>query len=205
MTKSSTPKVLHDAHRKTAPKVAAGKTRPTNGKTTPKVAVGEARDIAPKPAPKVATEKARNAQSEAFRDVQVPSSMHALAERNVAQTRELYERSKNTLRAVLDSWEKSFGAAGEGAVALNHKIIDIAERNINTSFDLAANLAGTKNLADIIELQAAYWRKQLGDLSAQAEELRALSTKVTSNVAEPIRAQVTHMGKSVKWTKSTQP
>jgi hypothetical protein len=205
MTKSSTPKVLHDAHRKTAPKVAAGKTRPTNGKTTPKVAVGEARDIAPKPAPKVATEKARNAQSEAFRDVQVPSSMHALAERNVAQTRELYERSKNTLRAVLDSWEKSFGAAGEGAVALNHKIIDIAERNINTSFDLAANLAGTKNLADIIELQAAYWRKQLGDLSAQAEELRALSTKVTSNVAEPIRAQVTRMGKSVKWTKSTQP
>jgi hypothetical protein len=192
MTKSSTPKVLHDAHRKTAPKVAAGKTRPTNGKTTPKVAVGEARDIAPKPAPKVATEKARNAQSEAFRDVQVPSSMHALAERNVAQTRELYERSKNTLRAVLDSWEKSFGAAGEGAVALNHKIIDIAERNVSSGFDLAMSLAGAKNLAEVMNLQADYWRKQFGNLSAQGEELRALSTKVAASVTEPIKAQVTH-------------
>jgi phasin len=192
MTKSVTPKVLRDAHRKTAPKVAAGKARPTNGKTVPKVAVGEARDRAPKPAPKVATEKARNAQFEGFRENQVPSSMRALAERNVAQTREVYERSKNTLRAVLESWEKSFGAAGEGAVALNHKIIDIAERNINTGFDLAADLAGANNLAEVMELQAAYWRKQFGDLSAQAEELRALSTRVTANMAEPIKAQVTH-------------
>jgi hypothetical protein len=193
MTKSSTPKVLGDAHRKTTPKVAAGKARPTNGKTAPKVAVGKARDTAPKPVPKVAAEKARNAQFEEFRDTQVPNSMRALAETSVARTRELYERSKNTLQAVVDSWERSFGAAGEGAVALNRKIIDIAERNINTSFDLAANLAGAQNLAEVMELQAAYWRKQLGDLSAQAEEVRALSTNVSSNVAEPIRAQVTRM------------
>jgi hypothetical protein len=205
MTKSYTPKVLRDAHRKTAPKVAAGKARLTNGKTAPKVAVGEARDTAPKPVPKVATEKARNTQFEEFRDTQVPNSMHALAERSVARTRVLYEHSKNTLQAVLESWERSFSAAGEGAVALNHKIIDIAERNISAGFDLAANLAGAKNLAEVMELQAAYWRKQLGDLSAQAEEVRALSTKVSSNVAEPIRAQVTRMEESVKRTKSTQP
>jgi phasin len=194
MTKSFTPKVLGDAHRKTAPKVAAGKARPTNGKTAPKVAVGEARDTASKQAPKVATEKASNAQLKAFRDTQVPNSMRALAERNVAQTRELYERSRNAVQAVLESWEKSFGAAGEGAVALNHKIIDIAERNINTGFDLAKSLAGAKNLAEVVDLQAAYWRKQFGDLSAQFEEVHALSTKVSGNVAEPIRAQVARMG-----------
>jgi hypothetical protein len=154
---------------------------------------GEARDTAPKPVPKVATEKARNAQFEEFRDTEVPNSMRALAERSVARTRELYEHSKNTLQAVLDGWEKSFGAAGKGAVALNRKIIDIAERNINTGFDLAASLAGVKNLAEVMELQAAYWRKQFGDLSAQAEEVRALSTKVSNNVVEPIRAQLTRM------------
>ena len=193
MTKPSTPKVLHDAHRKTAPKVAAGKARLTNRKSAPRVSVGEARDTAPKPVPKVATEKARNAQFEEFRDTEVPNSMRALAERSVARTRELYERSKNTLQAVVDSWERSFGAAGKGAVALNRKIIDIAERNINTGFDLAASPAGVKNLAEVMELQAAYWRKQFGDLSAQAEEVRALSTKVSNNVVEPIRAQLTRM------------
>jgi hypothetical protein len=183
MTKPSTPKVLSDAHRKTAPKVAAGKARSTNGKTATKVAVGEARDAPPKLTPKLTTDKATN--------LQVPSSMCTLAERNVAQTRELYERSKNTLHAVLESWEKSFGAAGQGAMALNRKIIDIAERNVSTGFDLAASLAGAKNIAEVMELQAAYWRKQFGDLSAQAEEVRALSTKVTADVAEPIKTQVT--------------
>jgi hypothetical protein len=106
------------------------------------------------------------AQLEELRGTQVPDSMRALAERSVAQTRQLYDRSKNTLRAILESWEKSFGAAGEGAVVLNHKIIDIAEQNINTGFDLVTDLAGAKNVAQAIELQAAYWRKQFSHLSA---------------------------------------
>ena len=53
------------------------------------------------------------------------------------------------------------------------------------------SLAGAKNLAEATELQAAYWRKQLGKLAAQAGEMRALSTKVTADVAAPIKAQVT--------------
>jgi len=161
--------------------------------STPKAAAKKARDTHRKIAPKAAAEKARDthhkiaAQFGEFRDTQVPDSMRALAEGSVAQTRELYERSKNALQAVLESWQKSFGAAGQGAVALNLKIIDIAERNINSGFDLATSLAGAKNLAEAMELQAAYWRKQFGELRTQAEEVRVLSTKVTANVTEPIK------------------
>jgi Uncharacterized conserved protein len=181
MTKSSTPKILSDAHRTTAP-TTVRKARPTNGKAVPKVTVGKARDTAPKPAPKIVAEKASNAQFE----VRVPSSMHALAERNVAQTRELYERSKNTLHAVLEGMEKSC----DGAVALNRKIIDIAEHNVTAGFDLAMSLAGAKNLAEVMNLQAAYWRTQFDTLSAQAEELRALSTRMTACVIEPYKKAV---------------
>jgi hypothetical protein len=42
-----------------------------------------------------------------------------------------------------------------------------------------------------MELQATYWRKQLSTLGAQAEEVRTLSTQVTADVTEPIKAQVT--------------
>ena len=48
---------------------------------------------------------------------------------------------------------------GQGATALNRKVMDIAQCNIDFGFDLAKSLAG-KNLAEVIELQAAYWRKQ---------------------------------------------
>ena len=36
---------------------------------------------------------------------------------------------------------------------------------------------GAKKLTDIVELQAAYWRKQFDALTAQAEKVRTLSTK----------------------------
>jgi len=182
MTKSSTHNLSH-AHRKTAPK-AAEKARLTNGKSAPKAAVGEPRDVAPKPAPTRTTEKAGDRQL----GLQVPSSMQALAERNVTQARAVYERSKNSFHAVLESLEKSC----EGTMALNRKIIDIAERNVTAGFDLAMSLAGAKNLPEVMNLQADYWRKQFANLSAQAEELRALSTRVATSVAEPIKAQVTH-------------
>jgi len=81
----------------------------------------------------------------------------------------MYERSKDTLQAGLESWQKSFGAVGQGAVAINRKIIDIAESNINTGFDLATGLAGARNFAEVMQLQAAYWRKLFGALHIQAE------------------------------------
>jgi hypothetical protein len=122
---------------------------------------------------------------------QVPASMRALAEMNVAQTRALYQRSANAFEAVFESWEDCLDAAGQGAVAFNRKIMDIAERNISTGFDLATRLARAKNPVEAIELQAAYWRKQFGELRMQAEEVRTLLERVTDSVAEPIKAQVT--------------
>jgi hypothetical protein len=168
-----------DAGRKVAAKVGAGKDRATHRKTAPKVAAEQARDAYRRSA----------AQFEELRAL-VPDSMHALAQRNIAQTRELYERSNDALQAVLASWQKSFGAAGQGAVALNRKIMNIAERNINSGFDLATRLAGAKNLAEAMELQGAYWRKQLDEMRKQAEEVRVLSSKAAANVVEPIKAQV---------------
>jgi hypothetical protein len=173
MTKISARKAVaekaHSTYRKTAPKAAAEKARGTYRKTA--------------------------AQFEEFaRDTQMPESVRALAEKSVAQTRELYEHS---IEAIFESWERFVVAAGQGAVALNRKAIDIARRNINAGFGLAESLAGAKNLAEAMELQAAYWRHQLGELAAQAGEMRTLSTRVTADVAAPIKAQVTRGMKSL--------
>ena len=171
------------ARRKIVAKAAAEMSIGTHRKTTSKVAPQKTQ-MAPKAGPAMYI-----SQFEEFRDSQVPPSMRALTETGVAQTRELYERSKDAVQAMLDSWHKSFGAAGQGAVALNRKVFDIAERNISSSFDLARDLAGAKNFAEAMELQTTYWRKQLGQWSAQAEELRALSTKITADLAEPMKTQ----------------
>ncbi len=123
-------------------------------------------------------------------DTTVPEGVRALAEKSVAQTREVYDRSLDAFDASVTTFERSFDAAGQGATAFNRKIVDIARRNLDASFDLATSLAGAKSLADIVELQAAFWRKQFGVLTAQAEEVRALSTKVTADAVEPIKSQM---------------
>ena len=62
----------------------------------------------------------------------------------MGQTREAYDRSKDALEASIATFERSFDAAGWGAAAFNHKIIDIARRNLNSGVDLATSLAGAK-------------------------------------------------------------
>ena len=179
-----------------ARKAAAEKARSKSRKTTRKVGTGKAHGSDRKAASKVAAEKARGAnrktaaQFEEFAyDAQMPKSMRALAEKSVAQTRELYVHS---LEAVLESWEKFVVAAGQGTVALNRKAIDIARRNITNGFGLAERLAGARNLAEAMELQTTYWRKQVSELASQAGEMRTLTNKVTADVTAPtIKAQVT--------------
>jgi phasin len=147
--------------------------------------------------PQVAAEKTRDtyrrsaAQFENLALDTPLSAVRAITEKNVAQTREVYEHSKDALEAALETLERSFDALGQGATALNHKVIDIAQRNINSGFDLAKSLTKAKNLAEVIELQATYWREQFGALANQAEEVRALSTQVTADAAKPIKEQVT--------------
>ncbi len=131
-------------------------------------------------------------------DATVPESVRALAEKTVMQTREAYERAKDTLEEAVDAMERSFDAAGQGAAAFNRKIIDIAQRNLNSSFDLAKKLASAKNLAEIVELQSAYVRQQFDTLTSQAAEIRALSSKIAADTTEPIKAQVTRSMDKVK-------
>jgi hypothetical protein len=126
--------------------------------------------------PQTAADQARNAYRNVTAqlgllalDTAIPEAMGAVAEKTVGQTREAYDRSKDTFEASIATFERSFDAAGWGAAAFNHKIIDIARGNLNSGVDLANSLAGAKNLAEIVELQAAYWRKQFSALTAQAE------------------------------------
>jgi phasin len=125
-------------------------------------------------------------------DTTIPEGVRALAEKTVGQTREVYDRSIGDFEASVATFERTFDAAGQAAAAFNRKVIDIAQRNLDSSFDLATSLAGAKDLADMAALQAAYWREQIDALTEQAEEVRALSMKVMADSVEPIRPNMAH-------------
>jgi phasin len=147
--------------------------------------------------PQAAAEMARDAYLKniaqfepAALEAAIPESVRKLAEKTVTETRVAYERSKTALEAGLDAVEKTLDAAGQGVTALNRKVIDIAQRNVNSGFDLAKSLAAAKTVPQAVELHQSYWRNQVATLSAQAEELRALSTKIAADTVEPVKAQL---------------
>jgi hypothetical protein len=148
--------------------------------------------------PQAAADQARNAYRNVTAqlgllalDTAIPEALGAVTDKTVGQTR---EASKDALEASIATFERSLDAAGWGAAAFNRKIIDIARRNLNSSGDLATSLAGARNLAEIVQLQAAYWRKQFSALTAQAEEVPALSTKVVADAGEPLKGHLMKHG-----------
>ncbi len=78
-------------------------------------------------------------------DTTVPEGVRALAESTLAETRKAYDRSLDAFDTSLTTFESTFDAAGQGAAAFSRKIIDIARRNVDASFELATSLAGAKN------------------------------------------------------------
>jgi phasin len=148
--------------------------------------------------PQAAAEQARDAFRKATKefeglklDTTVPESVRALAEKTVNQSREAYERGKEQLEEAIDALERSFDAAGQGATAFNRKLIDLAQRNLNSAFDLAKKLAGAKTIGEIVELQSTFIRSQFDVFANQASEIRALTQKIAADTTEPIKHQVT--------------
>lgn len=65
-----------------------------------------------------------------------------------------------------------FGAAHSNVAAANRRIFDIAQRNLNSGFDLARSLAGARNPLEFVELLASYYWKQVHEFATQVEEIR---------------------------------
>lgn len=143
-------------------------------------------------APATSFEKVEASVNEIFEglDLAVPEAVRTVAEKTVAQSREAYEQAKETLEEAVEVLEQTIDQAGQGATALNRKVIDITQTNLNTGFDLAKDLAGAKNIAEIVELQASFARRQFEALAAQAEEIRALTAQVATDTANPLKDHV---------------
>ncbi len=162
-------------------------------------------------APEAATAETVAATAEAYKaaankavgafegiDLAVPEALRSAAEKAVNQSRETYERTKDAMEETVEMLEQSMDKAGQGAAAINRKVIDMTQTNLNSGFDLAKDLASAKNVAELFECQAAFARKQFETLSAQAEAIRTLSTQVATDTAEPFKS---HVQRSVETLK----
>jgi hypothetical protein len=102
----------------------------------------------------------------------------------------LAKPSKHVIESAVDTMERSLKAAGQGTVAVNRKLIDIARANVASGLDLALDLATAKNPIEMARVQMAFWDEQMKALASQAQELRTLSAEMVAQASEPISEHV---------------
>jgi len=121
----------------------------------------------------------------------MPESVRSLAETLATQNREIYERTRESMEDAIDVLETTFDKAGQGTAALNKKVMDIAQTNINSGFDLAKELASVRSLTEYLEIQSTFMRSQFEQLSAQAGEVRELAMEVADQTSAPAKEHLT--------------
>ena len=123
--------------------------------------------------------------------MEVPAAFRELADKSVAQARNTYENAKAATEEATDLLKDTYKTAAKGATDYNLKVIEIARTNTNRAFDYTYELMGVKSPSEFVELSTAHTRKQFEVMTAQTKELTELAQKVTTEIAEPLKAGVT--------------
>ena len=128
---------------------------------------------------------------------EVPEQVRAFAEKGVSQARDSYAKFKDAAETHNGTIEAVFTTASKGASEYSAKLMEIMKANTSASLDFAQELIGVKSPTEAIELWTAHARKQFESFTANAKELTALSQKVATEAAEPIKASASKLFKPV--------
>ena len=126
---------------------------------------------------------------------EVPEQMRAFAEKGVSQARDSYAKFKNAAETHNGTIEAVFTTASKGASEYSAKLMEIMKANSTATLDFAQELIGVKSPTEAIELWSAFAKKQFEAFSANAKDLAALSQKVATETAEPIKANASKLFK----------
>jgi phasin len=116
---------------------------------------------------------------------------HEIADKGIAQAKTNFEKAKAATDQGADIFKNSYATATKGATDYNLKFIEIARANTNTAFDYAYAMLAVKSMPEFFELSTAHARKQFEIMTAQTKELAALAQKMTTDVTEPLKTEVT--------------
>jgi phasin len=123
----------------------------------------------------------------AFAPLEVPPALREAADKAIAQARTNFETLKTLTEEATDAFEDAWEATRAGIVELNGKGIDHAKSNTEATLGHAKDLIGVKTMAEVVELQTAFLRRQYEALSAQAKEIQALALEVAGEASKAAR------------------
>jgi phasin len=121
---------------------------------------------------------------------EVQDTVRNVVEKSVADTRVAYAKAKAAAEEATGALESSCATAAKGILELNAKALEALRVNAEANFDFLKSVIGVKSVSEFVALQSEHVRKQAEAISAQAKDMSALSQRIATESAEPIKSQV---------------
>jgi phasin len=134
----------------------------------------------------------------AFDPAKVTDSYREFAEKGVAQSKEAYAKMKTAAEDATKVMESTLETAQAGTVELGLKAIDTMRVNTENTFSHLEALLGVKSVAEMIELQSSFLRKQVETSVDQAKAWQSSVRKVAEDVSKPGKSAVEKTFKDAK-------
>ncbi|WP_319772770.1 phasin [Breoghania sp.] len=119
--------------------------------------------------------------------MEVPAAVREMTEKGLNQSREAYEKFKSAAEEATDMIEDSYEATRQGVMDINLCAIEAAKANTDATYDFMKSLFGVKSVSEAIELQTTFARSQFDALTKQTKDMQELSTKLASDLGEPVK------------------
>lgn len=117
-------------------------------------------------------------------------ALRTMSERSVEQSRDAYGRMKLAADDASRALESTLENAHTGSLSFSKQMVDAMRANAEMGFAHLERLASVKSVAELIELQSSYVRRQAELAGDQAKAMQALSQTVAKEVLKPGREAV---------------
>jgi len=102
---------------------------------------------------------------------EIPEVMRDMAERNVGQMKDAYEKFHEASNNAQSLAGKSSGAMAAGVRDVQSLSAKFAEQNMSASFNFATELAHAKSIQEAMAIQQKFAQDQVKNYTAQSQAL----------------------------------
>lgn len=133
-----------------------------------------------------------------FDIAKIADSYREFTDKSVTQSKENYAKAKAAAEDVTKAMEDTLENAQAGTVELSLKAIDVARVSADNSFSHMEAMLGAKSVAQMIELQSAFVRKQAELMVDQGKQMQATGRKIAENLTKPAKAAAEKTANEIK-------
>jgi hypothetical protein len=121
---------------------------------------------------------------------EAPQDLSDFAQKSVDQAQAAFERASDVAHANMQAFDAAAGALKARSLDFQLKAMEIAQANVNTTFDFFRRALAIRDPSQLFALNQEFASSQLLAFSQQANELNELSLLMAKETTGPIQEGV---------------